>query len=61
MVNPAVLSPNRDLGVHTSGTMTHAHTVGNIEAGGGKGGAEARFTLRSWVPGLPCGHVAQET
>ena len=61
VVNPAALRPNRDLGIHTSGTMTHAHTVCNIEAGGGNGGAEARLTFGSWVPGLPCGHVAQET
>ena len=61
VVNPAALRPNRDLGIHTSGTMTHAHTVCNIEAGGGKGGAEARFAFGSWVPALPCGHVAQET
>ena len=61
VVNLAVLRPKRDLGVQTSGTMTQAHTVCNIEAGGGKGGAEARLAFGNWVPGLPCGHVAQET
>ena len=62
VVNPAALRPNRDFGIHTSGTMTHAHTVCNIEAGGGKGGgAQARLTFGSSVPGLQYRHGAQDT
>ncbi len=46
VVNPAALRPNRDLGIHTSRTMTHAHTVCNIEAGGVNGGGRCEVYFR---------------